>query len=92
MDRNSKVTAKRTPKTPAERQAKHKRKLESFGIKKIGYKASATERRLLLRIKQEGKFDSREHVIGEAIRLLGEEYGLTLSQMKREMDEQERRD
>ncbi|CAH0543154.1 hypothetical protein [Vibrio marisflavi] len=77
--------SKKIPFTPAQRQARHKRKLEKFGIKKIGFKASRSQRELIRLAGERANCSSREEFILEAITVYAESLGLSLAEINKDL-------
>lgn len=77
--------SKSKPKTSTERGRARDKRLEKFGIKKRYYRTSATQRRLVSKLMTL-RGSSHEELIHDALMLMAQEHGLTLQQMKRELD------
>lgn len=77
---------KRAPFTPAERAARHKKRMDTFGVKRIYFRSSATQRGLIEEVKKRSGCNSNEEVISEALREYGLKYGVTLKQIKEDLE------
>ncbi len=73
------------PLTPNERQARHKARLARFGVKKIAFKASETQRELIRQGIELAGASSREEFILLAIMKFGAELGLSLKTINEEL-------
>ncbi|QFT40045.1 MULTISPECIES: hypothetical protein [unclassified Vibrio] len=81
-DRKRKVP----PLSSTERGKRHAKKLAKFGIKRIYFRASETQRELVKQLQIITKCSSREELILDALVAYGHQHGLTLKQMKEDLE------
>lgn len=60
--------------------------MDSFGVKRIYFRSSATQRGLIEEVKKRSGCNSNEEVIAEALREYGLKYGVTLKQIKEDLE------
>ena len=86
-----KIKSKKKKKTLSgpERQERHKKKLEKFGIKKIGFLASNSEREFIRQCITKAGCSSRQEFIIEAIIAHGSSFGLSMAEVNKELKKRE---
>lgn len=74
--------------TGAQRAARHREKLRRFGLNSIALQLTDTERVLLDRLVSINQCSGRKDLITDLLIAEGKKHGLTLKDIKRELDEE----
>ncbi len=79
------LLTKKQPLTSRQRQIRYAERLAAFGVKKIYFKASASQREMIRQAVELSGASSREEFILQAIMKFGGELGLSLKAINEEL-------
>lgn len=77
---------KKPPLTPKQRSERFDAKMRKFDIKRLYFRASATQRGLIDELKKLCECNSREELVHMALVRLGAEHGITLADIKEDLE------